>query len=207
MTEFIRLYRNVTLPNDAFVDDFVILGKPPRGAADGEFPLRLGAGCVIRSHSVIYAGNTIGDHFQCGHNVTIREHNSIGTNVSIGTNTIIEHHIQIGHHVRLHGGVFVPEYSVLEDHCWLGPGVVITNARYPMSKGVKEQLAGATIERGAIIGAGAVLLPGIRIGERAIVGAGAVVTANVAAGAVVVGSPARVVNTIDKIDAYEDYLR
>jgi len=99
--------------------------------------------------------------------------------------------------------VFVPEFSVLEDDCWLGPNVVVTNALYPRSKSVKENLQGATIKRGAKIGANATLLPGIVIGENALVGAGAVVVDNVPAGAVVVGNPARAIKNISEIKAYQ----
>lgn len=203
MSDFVRIYPNVQLPDDADVDDFVILGKPPRKAAPGELPLKIGAGCVIRSHTVIYAGNTIGSGFQTGHGVNIREHNTIGDRVSIGTHSIVEHHVTIGNDVRLHSKVFVPEYSVLEDGCWLGPGVMVTNARYPQSKGVKERLKGAHIERGAMIGASAVLLPGIRIGAGVLVGAGAVVTRDVPAGVVVAGNPARVINRVANIEVYD----
>ncbi|MBE2268247.1 MAG: N-acetyltransferase [Anaerolinea sp.] len=199
----IRLYPNVHLPDDAQVDDFVILGKPPRGKAPGDLPLTLGAGCVIRSHSVIYAGNVIGAHLQTGHHVVIREENTIGDNVSIGTHSIVEHHITIGNGVRLHSRVFVPEFSTLEDGCWLGPGVMVTNARYPLSHGAKDRLYGAYVEAGAIIGANVTLLPGVRIGARALIGAGSVVTKDVPPGAVMVGSPARQINHIDNIEHYK----
>ena len=91
---------------------------------------------------------------------------------------------------------------MLEDNCWLGPHVVVTNARYPRSRNVKEQLRGATIRRGAKIGANATLLPGIVIGAHALVGAGAVVTRDVPEGAVVVGNQARVVKRVADIEEY-----
>ncbi len=204
MSEFVRIYPNVALPDDAQLDDFVVLGRAPRGHQPGDLPLTLGPGAVIRSHSVIYAGCTIGARFQTGHGVTIREANTIGDDVSIGTGCVVEHHITIGHGVRLHSRVFLPEYSVLEDGCWLGPNVVITNARYPLSRGVKERLRGAHIAAGAMIGANATLLPGVRIGVGALVGAGAVVTRDVPPGAVVAGNPARIINTVAAIDVYRD---
>jgi acetyltransferase-like isoleucine patch superfamily enzyme len=148
---------------------------------------------------VIYAGNVIGKNFQTGNKVNIRESNQIGNDVSIGTLSVVEHHVQIADHVRIHTQVFVPEFSVLEEGCWLGPNVVLTNAKYPLSPGVKDQLVGPVIRRGAKIGANVTILPGVVIGENALVGAGSVVAKDVPAGAVVVGNPARVIRKISEL--------
>jgi len=92
--------------------------------------------------------------------------------------------------------VFIPEYSLLEEDCWIGPNVVITNAKYPKLSPVKNGFKGAYIKKKAIIGANSTLLPGIVIGENAFVGAGSVVTKDVPDGHVVVGNPARILCTI-----------
>jgi acetyltransferase-like isoleucine patch superfamily enzyme len=194
-----RLFANVALGDGTVVEDFCVIGTPPRGAADGELPTEIGEGAVIRSHTIIYAGNTIGRHFQTGNKVNIRELNQIGDNVSIGTLSVVEHHVEIGHNVRIHTQAFIPEFSVLEEGCWIGPNVVLTNARYPLSPGVKESLAGPVIRRRAKIGANSTILPGVVIGEDALVGAGSVVVRDVPAGAVVVGNPARVIRHIAEL--------
>jgi acetyltransferase-like isoleucine patch superfamily enzyme len=93
---------------------------------------------------------------------------------------------------------------VLEDGCWIGPNVVLTNAKYPLSPGVKDQLAGPVVRRGAKIGANSTILPGVVIGEHALVGAGSVVVRDVPAGAVVVGNPARVVRHISELPYAEN---
>ena len=187
----------VQLGDGAHVGAFCILGETPQNS--NEAPLVIGELAVIRSHTVIYAGSTIGAGFQTGHNVLLREDNAIGHHVSIGTGTVVEHHVKIGNNVRLHSQVFVPEFSILEDDCWLGPNVVITNARYPRSPGVKDDLKGAHIRQHAKIGANATLLPGVTIGLHALVGAGAVVTGNVPDYAVVVGNPARIIKDIREL--------
>jgi len=201
-----KIYDNVVLGDGTEVEDFCIVGTPPRGARDGELPTIIGAGGTIRSHTVIYAGNTIGRNFQTGNKVNIRESNRIGDNVSIGTLSVVEHHVEIGNGVRIHTQVFIPEFSVLEDGCWIGPNVVLTNAKYPLSPGVKDSLVGPVIRRNAKIGANATLLPGVVIGEGALVGAGAVVVRDVPPGAVVVGNPARVIRHVSDLPYTNDLV-
>lgn len=201
-----RIYRSVTLGSDCVVGDFCVIGVPPGKRTDGELETRIGAGAVLRSHTVIYAGNVIGDHFMTGHGALIREENVIGDHVSIGSHSILEHHTRLGNHVRIHSGAFVPEFSVVEDEAWIGPNVVVTNVLHPLCPAVAECIKGATIRRGAKIGANATLLPGVVIGEMALVAAGAVVTKDVAARAVVAGNPARVINTIDDLTCPWEYV-
>jgi len=201
-----RIYENVTLGEGTVVEDFSLVGVAPRGAQEGELPTTIGERAVIRSHTVIYAGNVIGRNFQTGNKVNIRESNRIGDNVSIGTLSVVEHHVDIGNNVRIHTQVFIPEFSVLEDGCWIGPNVVLTNAKYPLSPGVKDSLVGPVVRRNAKIGANATLLPGVVIGEGALVGAGAVVVRDVPAGAVVVGNPARVIRHVSDLPYSNDLV-
>jgi acetyltransferase-like isoleucine patch superfamily enzyme len=190
------VYPDVVWQGNYQLGHFVMIGERPDADARDLPATTLGDGAHIRSHTVIYYGNTIGRNFQTGHNALVRELNQIGDDVSIGTGSIVEHHVKIGNRVRLHSNVFVPEYSILEDDCWIGPHVVFTNARYPRSPNVKDELVGPYIEQGAKIGANTTILPGVRIGRNALIGAGSVVTKDVPAGSVVVGNPARVINQI-----------
>src|SRR5580765_1997054 len=194
-----KILAGVALGTGSIVEEYCIVGTPPRHTREGELQTIIGDGAVIRSHTVIYAGNVIGRNFQTGNKVNIRESNRIGDDVSIGTLSVIEHHVEIGNHVRIHTQVFVPEFSILEDGCWLGPHVVLTNARYPLSPDAKKTLQGPVIKRGAKIGANCTLLPGVVIGENALVGAGSVVAHDVAPGEVVVGNPARVIRHISAL--------
>jgi acetyltransferase-like isoleucine patch superfamily enzyme len=196
------IYPGVVWEGDFTVGPFAIIGQPPKGQTAGESQTHIGAGAYINSHTVVYSGNKIGRNFRTGHGVLIRENNEIGHDVSIGSGSNVEHDVRMGNGVRIHSNVFVPELSTLEDLCWLGPNVVLTNARYPASPTTKEQLVGPHIEKGAKIGANTTVLPGIRIGAYALVGAGAVVTVDVPPGAVVVGNPARIINQVSKLPAY-----
>jgi len=194
-----KIYENVEIGEGATIGDFVIIGEPLRGMKPGELRTIIGKNATIRSHTVIYAGNVIGNGFQTGHHVMIREENKIGDNVSIGTSSVVEHHVCIEDGVRIHSQAFIPEETTLEAGCWIGPNVVITNARYPLSPGVKSTLRGATVRKNAKIGANATLLPGIIIGENALIGAGSVVAKDVPAGKVVVGNPAQVIRDVSEL--------
>lgn len=193
------IHPGVRLGKDCIVEDYAIIGAPPAGTRPGELETVIGDGAVIRSHTVIYAGNRIGKGFQTGNKTNIRELNEIGDDVSIGTLSVVEHHVKIGTGVRIHSQAFVPEHSVLEDDCWLGPQVVLTNARYPKSPSAKKELRGVRVGRAAVIGAHATILPGVTIGTRALVGAGSVVVRDVADGTVVAGNPAQVINQVSNL--------
>lgn len=156
-------------------------------------PLVVGSNGKIRSHSVVYRGTELGSSVALGHGALVRENCTIGDRVSIGSHTVVEHTVRMGNDVRLHSNCFVPEESILEDGCWLGPGVIVTNARYPNRPDTKANLDGVHIEKDATIGAGVILMPGIRISEGALIGAGAVVLEDVAAGQRVVGNPGRTI--------------
>lgn len=190
------IHPGVKLGKGCVIEDFVIIGVPPKGSAPGELETVIGDNAVIRSHTVIYAGNKIGNNFQTGNKANIRELNEIGNDVSIGTLSVIEHHVKIGHGVRIHSQTFIPECCILEERCWIGPNVVLTNAKYPKSPNAKAELAGVHIMKNAKIGANVTVLPGITIGENALVGAGSVVANNVPSEVVLVGNPAKFVKSI-----------
>lgn len=196
------IYPGVRLGKDCVVEDFVIIGSLPRGYNIGELETIIGDNAIIRSHTIIYAGNRIGNNFQTGNKANIRELNEIGNDVSIGTLSVIEHHVKIGHGVRIHTQAFIPEYCVLEEGCWIGPNVVLTNAKYPRSKNVKESLRGAHVKKNAKIGANVTVLPGIIIEENALIGAGSVVTKDIYKDTVVAGNPAKIIKNITNIKAY-----
>jgi len=186
----------VKLGKNCNVEDFVIIGCPPRGFQLGDLETVIGHDAVIRSHTVIYAGNKIGNNFHTGNKTNIRELNIIGDDVSIGTLTVVEHHVIIENSVRIHTQVFIPEFTKLNKHCWIGPNVVFTNAKYPKSQNVKNELVGSVVEEYAKIGANATILPGVIVGRNALVGAGSVVTRNVEANQIVAGNPARFIKKI-----------
>jgi acetyltransferase-like isoleucine patch superfamily enzyme len=98
---------------------------------------------------------------------------------------------------RIQADAYITAYSTLEEHVFIAPCVVTTNDDFMGRTERRHELTkGPTIRRGARIGGGAILRPGVEVGEEALVGAGAVVTKDVPARAVVVGNPARVLRDV-----------
>ena len=162
-------------------------------------PLVIGENALIRSEAIVYGDTTIGDNFQTGHRVTIRELSIIGNNVRIGTQSDIQGYCTIGNYVSIHSSVIIGQKSEIKDYVWIFPFVVLTDDPTPPS----ETLIGVTIEAYAAIAAGSIILPGVNIGEDSLVGAGSIVNKNVEKETVVIGNPAKYVcSTFDIINKF-----
>ena len=149
----------------------------------------IGSDAIIRAQSIIYDDVVIGDRFETGHNVVIREHTVIGDDVLIGTNVVIDGHTSIGSQVRVQTGAYVPRATRIGDRVFIGPHAVLTNDRYPLRE--TAELAGPVIADDVSIGANSTILPGITVGQGAFIAAGAVVTTDVPEQTLAVGAPAR----------------
>jgi acetyltransferase-like isoleucine patch superfamily enzyme len=192
-------YGTNTIGEGSRIFDPVTLGFPSRDNLDKTSfsGTIIGKNAIIRSGTIIYCDVTIGDNFQSGHNVMIREKTKIGDRVAIGTSVIIEGTSVIGNDVSLQSMVYVPTDTVIGNHVFIGPNTVLTNDRYPPTR--IGGLKGPQIQDTAAIGANATLLPGVCIGEGALVAAGAVVTRDVPAYKLAIGAPARITELPDKM--------
>lgn len=117
----------------------------------------------------------------------------IGENCNICSHCFIENKVRIGNNVTIKCGVQVWDGVELEDNVFVGANVSFTNDKYPLSKNDNWSLLRTRVCKGATIGAGCTILPGITIGENALIGAGSVVTKSVPAGEVWLGNPAHFV--------------
>ena len=195
----IRIAPNVALGGACDLQPPCIIGKPPRGAGEGERELTIGAGAIVRPFTTIYAGSVIGDRLQTGQGASIREDNILGDDVSIGTNAVLEFGNRIGSRVRIHSGCFL-ELVTIEDDVFVGPNVVFTDDPHPMGCPRYQDCKGEPWC--AVWRASAPTAPSCRVSrsERgSVVGAGSVVVHDVPPGAVVAGNPARVIKQVAEL--------
>lgn len=183
--------------------DYAVVGKQPtlspRSTAKREElpPLVLGAGTVVSTGAVVFAGTTIGEGGVVGDQACIRERCTLGNDVVVGRGSLVENDTAIGDRTKIQADAYVTAYSTLEEDVFIAPCVVTTNDNFMGRTEKRHALRkGPTIRRGARIGGGAVLLPGIEVGEEAFVGAGAVVLRDVPARALMVGNPARQIREV-----------
>ena len=191
------------------VEEGAVLGKVPQLARrstaprDELPPLVLGDRVTVCAGAIVFAGARIGDDAILGDQSYVRERASVGERTVVGRGVCVDNDVTVGARCSLQTGVYLTAYSVVEDDVFVGPGVVTTNDSSMGRHAHGETLRGATLRRACRIGAGAVLTPGVEIGEEAFVAAGAVVTRDVPARAVVMGVPARVVREVADEDLLE----
>ena len=193
--------------------DYAVVGKQPalspRSTAKREElpPLELGAGTIVSTGAVVFAGTTVGERVIVGDQACVRERCTIGDDVVIGRGSLVENDTSVGALTKIQAHAYITAYSLLEENVFIAPCVVTTNDNF-MGRTEKrhELMRGPTVRRGARVGGGAVLLPGIEVGEEAFIGAGALVLRDVPARAVVVGNPARQIREVPDDELLEAEL-
>ena len=147
---------------------------------------------MISTGAIVFAGTAIGAGCIVGDQACVRERVTLGDDVVVGRGSLVENDTTVGRGTTIQAGAYVTAYSTLEEDVFIAPCVVTTNDNF-MGRTEKrnELMKGPTIRRGARVGGGAILCPGVEIGEEAFVGAGAVVTKDVPPKTIVFGNPAR----------------
>jgi acetyltransferase-like isoleucine patch superfamily enzyme len=197
------VYTGTVLGEGVKVLEHAVVGKQPvlspRSTARREElpPVEIGDGSVVSTGATVFAGSKIGARVIVGDGACVRERCRIGDDVVIGRGSLVENDTTVGARTKIQAHAYVTAYSTLEEDVFIAPCVVTTNDNFMGRTERRHELVkGPTIRRGARVGGGAVLCPGIEVGEEAFVGAGAVVTKDVPARKVVVGNPARVIRDV-----------
>jgi acetyltransferase-like isoleucine patch superfamily enzyme len=197
------VYPGTVLGEGVKVLEYAVVGKQPalspRSTAKREElpPAEIGDGTIVSTGAVVFAGAQLGARVILGDQSCVRERVVVGDDVVIGRGSLVENDTTIGAMTKIQAEAYITAYSTLEEHVFIAPCVVTTNDNF-MGRTERRHglIKGPTIRRGARVGGGAILLPGVEIGEDAFVGAGAVVTKDVEARMLVVGSPARVMRPV-----------
>jgi acetyltransferase-like isoleucine patch superfamily enzyme len=204
------VHDGTVLGDGCVVEDHAVLGKRPRlarsSAARGRGDvgaLELAARVTVCSGAVVFAGASVAAEAILGDQSFVRERSSIGAGTVIGRGSVVDNDVVVGARAKVQTGVYLTAFTLVEDDVFLGPGAVTTNDDTMSRHGAEEPLRGAILRRACRIGGGAVLTPGVEIGEEAFVAAGAVVTRDVPPRAVVMGVPARVVREVGEQDLLE----
>jgi UDP-2-acetamido-3-amino-2,3-dideoxy-glucuronate N-acetyltransferase len=205
---YVVVHAGTTIGAGCVVEDHAVLGKPPRLARDSSArgsvgDLELGEVVTVCAGAVILAGARVGAGAIIGDQSFVRERSSIGAGSVIGRGSVVDNDVKIGERVRVQTGVYLTAFTLVEDDVFIGPGATTTNDNTMARHGPEMQLRGPTLRRACRIGGGAVLAPGVQIGEEAFVAAGAVVREDVPARAVVMGVPARVRREVGEEDLLE----
>jgi acetyltransferase-like isoleucine patch superfamily enzyme len=197
------VYPGTVLGDGVRVLEHAVVGKQPalgpKSTASREPlpPAELGAGTIVSTGAIVFAGAKVGSGCILGDQSCVRERVSIADDVVVGRGSLVENDTTIGRGTRIQADAYLTAYSTLEEDVFVAPCVVTTNDNFMgRTERRKALMKGPTIRRGARIGGGAILCPGVEIGEEAFVGAGAVVTKDVPPRKLVVGNPARVLRDV-----------
>ncbi len=205
---YVVVHEGTVIGDGCVIADHAVLGKRPRlarhSSARGEVgPLELAGRVSVGTAAVLFAGARVGAEAIVADQAFVRERSVIGEGSVIGRGSVIDNDVVLGARVRIQTNVYLTAFTVVEDDVFVGPCASTTNddtmARHPP----EMQLRGALLRRACRIGGGALLTPGVEIGEEAFVAAGAVVTRDVPPRAVVMGVPARVVREVGEEDLLE----
>lgn len=183
----------VHLGNNVRIEPGVILGLGDRKAGD----ITIGDNSILRSGTVIYYGNNIGENFETHHNAVIRSGNKIGKNAVIGSGTELAPMNVIGDFTRIHSLCFL-ERTTLGNYVFIAPGVKFLDDSLPIDPDAFNY-KGAIVGDDVSIGGGSIILPGLTIGDKVLIGAGSVLTRSVPSGEVWYGNPAKFQRRIEDL--------
>jgi len=205
---YVVVHAGTIIGEGCTIEDHAVLGKRPRlgrhSAARGEVgALALGPRSSVGTGAVVFAGASIGARAIIGDQTFIRERAVIGEDTVIGRGSVVDNDVTLGARVRVQTDVYLTAFTTVEDDVFVGPGALTTNDDTMARHGPGMALRGATLRRACRVGGGAVLTPGVEVGEEAFVAAGALLTRDVPARACVMGVPARVVREVGEEDLLE----
>ncbi len=196
------IHAGTAIGEGARIHDGAVLGKPlalgagSAASRDDLPPLVVGPGATVGANAVVLAGAAIGPRAVVGDQAYVRERAALGEGAVLGRGSALENDAVVGARTRIQTDCYITAFTEIEEDVFVAPGVTTTNDQTAGRPGKGEPMRGPRLRRACRIGARAVLLPGVEIGEEAFVAAGSVVTRDVPPRALVMGVPARAVRDV-----------
>lgn len=204
----VTVYAGTRIGDNVTIESNAVIGRQPRPSVTSTVkitellpPLEIGSGTTIGAGAVLYAGTIIGANCLLGDTAVVRENCAIGDYVIVGTGSVVENSVKIGEKTKVQSSSYITAYSVIGKHCFIAPMVTTTNDNF---MGRTEErfkfIQGAVVQNGARVGGGAILLPGVIIGEESFIAAGSIVTKNTQPGKLYKGIPAREIRSVPETE-------
>lgn len=195
----VTIHAGTVIGSDVFISDNCVVGRWPKPAKASTVkldpnlpPLTIGDGTTLGAGTVLYRGSTIGKEVMIGDLASVREKCSIGDRVVIGRGVAVENQVEIGPYTKIQTNAYITAYTTIEERVFIAPTVTTTNDNFMgRTKERFKYVRGPLIKRGARVGGGSILLPGVAVAEESFIAAGAVVHKDTEPAKVYVGVPAR----------------
>ncbi|MBD1372179.1 N-acetyltransferase [Hazenella sp. IB182357] len=208
----VTIHAGVTIGDGVYICDNSVIGRWPRPAkastvkVDANLePLVIGVGTTIGAGVVLYRGSRFGREVMIGDQASVREKCHIGDQVVIGRGVAVENEVKIGSFTKIQTNAYITSYTTLEERVFIAPTVTTTNDNF-MGR-TKERfkfVKGPLVKKGARIGGGSILLPGITVAEETFVAAGCLVNKDTEPAKLYVGVPARTLRDVPEREKLEN---
>ena len=194
------IYDNVTIGDNTIISNNCVIGEPANAyyrdrANYQQKETIIGENSLIRSHTIIYAGNQLGHHFSTGHFVVLRENNTFGHHCSVGTRSEMYGDVEVGNYARFNSNISLGRGTKVGDFVLLAPYVGTTDDPLPPSN------IALPVEIGdfSILAAHVIMAPAIKVGRHCLLGLRATVTRDIPDYSIAFGTPARRIKDIRKL--------
>jgi UDP-3-O-[3-hydroxymyristoyl] glucosamine N-acyltransferase len=208
----VTIHAQTVIGHHVSIFDHCVVGRWPKPAKASTVkvdthlsPLIIGDGTTLGANTVLYRGSLFGKEVMVGDQASIREKCTIGDHVVIGRGVAVENQVEIGSFTKIQTNAYITAYTILEEHVFIAPTVTTTNDNFMgRTKERFQYLRGPRVKRGARVGGGAILLPGITIAAESFVAAGALVNRDTESKKLYVGVPARVLRDVPERELLEN---
>ena len=209
--DYVKIYPDVHIKSNSIIEEHCILGHPTKhemvGRDDTQFSEKIkdkiiensttiiGNNSLIRSNSIVYRFVYIGDNFQSGHHVLIREHTLIGNNVIFGSYASCDGFTRIGSYTQIGQYVMLAQSATIGNYCFIGGHTVFSDNKYVIGN-VEYDLNGSIVEDYVRIGLNCCIFPDVRIGTDSMIGMNTLLNKSIHERKLAYGNPVKIIRDL-----------